>query len=94
MIRRNRFDNRASQSKWRSTNQSINSWVVRSGDIILLDASNTVDLEGGPMKFMWDLNYLEDSDGDGDTRNDVDSTEDIVYLNRKQWHNHGRTNCR
>ena len=54
--------------------------VVRSGDIILLDASNTVDPEGGPMKFMWDLNYLEDSDGDGDTRNDVDSTEDIVYL--------------
>ena len=54
--------------------------VVRSGDIILLDASNTVDPEGGPMKFMWDLNYLEDSDGDGDTRNDIDSTEDIVYL--------------
>ena len=54
--------------------------VVRSGDIIQLDASNTVDPEGGPMKFMWDLNYLEDSDGDGDTRNDVDSTEDIVYL--------------
>ena len=54
--------------------------VVRSGDIILLDASNTFDPEGGPMKFMWDLNYLEDSDGDGDTRNDVDSTEDIVYL--------------
>ena len=54
--------------------------VVRSGDIIQLDASNTVDPEGGPMKFMWDLNYLEDSDGDGDTRNDVDSTEEIVYL--------------
>ena len=54
--------------------------VVRSGDIIQLDASNTVDPEGGPMKFVWDLNYLEDSDGDGDTRNDVDSTEEIVYL--------------
>ena len=54
--------------------------VVRSGDIIQLDASNTVDPEGGPMKFGWDLNYLEDSDGDGDTRNDVDSTEEIVYL--------------
>lgn len=54
--------------------------VVRSGDIIQLDASNTVDPEGGPMKFIWDLNYLEDSDGDGDTRNDVDSTEEIVYL--------------
>lgn len=54
--------------------------VVRSGDIILLDASNTVDPEGGPMEFMWDLNFLEDSDGDGDTRNDIDSTEDMVYL--------------
>ena len=54
--------------------------VVRSGDIIQLDASNTVDPEGGPMKFVWDLNYLEDSDGDGDTRNDVDSTDEIVYL--------------
>ena len=54
--------------------------VVRSGDIIQLDASNTVDPEGGPIKFVWDLNYLEDSDGDGDTRNDVDSTEEIVYL--------------
>ena len=54
--------------------------VVRSGDIILLDASQTIDPEGGPMEFMWDLNYLEDSDGDGDTRNDIDSTEETVYL--------------
>ena len=29
---------------------------------------------------MWDLNFLEDSNGDGDTRNDIDSTENIVYL--------------
>ncbi len=54
--------------------------VVRSGDIILLDASNTIDPEGGTMEYMWDLNFLEDSDGDGDTRNDVDSTEPMVYL--------------
>ena len=54
--------------------------VVRSGDIIQLDASNTVDPEGGPMKFVWDLNYLEDSDGDGDTRNDIDSTEPQTLL--------------
>ena len=53
---------------------------VRSGDIILLNASNTIDPEGGPLQFMWDLNFLEDSDGDGDTRNDVDSTEEMVYL--------------
>ncbi len=54
--------------------------IVRSGDIILLDASKTVDPEGGPMEFMWDLNFLKDSDGDGDTRNDVDSSDEIVYL--------------
>jgi PKD repeat protein len=54
--------------------------VVRSGDIAMLDASQTVDPEGSPMKFMWDLNFLEDSNGDGDTRNDIDSTEEIVYL--------------
>ena len=54
--------------------------VVRSGDIILLDASNTIDPEGGAMEYMWDLNFLEDSNGDGDTRNDVDSTEPMVYL--------------
>ncbi len=54
--------------------------VVRSGDIIQLDASGTIDPEGGPMKFSWDLNFLEDSNGDGDTRNDVDSTEELVYI--------------
>ena len=54
--------------------------VVRSGDIAMLDASQTIDPEGSPLKFMWDLNFLEDSNGDGDTRNDIDSTENIVYL--------------
>ena len=54
--------------------------VVRSGDIAMLDASKTMDPEGSPIKFMWDLNFLEDSNGDGDTRNDIDSTEEIVYL--------------
>ena len=54
--------------------------IVRSGDIVQLDASGTQDPEGGPMKFSWDLNFLEDSNGDGDPRNDVDSTEELVYL--------------
>ena len=54
--------------------------VVRSGDIVLLDASRTADPEGAPMDFTWDLNFLEDSDGDGDARNDIDSTEEMVYL--------------
>ena len=54
--------------------------VVRSGDTVLLDASRTADPEGAPMDFTWDLNFLEDSDGDGDARNDIDSTEEMVYL--------------
>ena len=54
--------------------------VVRSGDIVLLDASNTYDPENGPLKFAWDLNFMEDSDGDGDTRNDVDSVDSRVYI--------------
>jgi len=54
--------------------------VVRSGDIVMLDASGTIDPEGAPLEFTWDLNFLEDSDGDGDARNDIDSTEEVVYL--------------
>lgn len=54
--------------------------VIRAGDIALLDASGTVDPEGAPLTFEWDLNHFEDTDSDGDTRNDIDSTDSIVYL--------------
>ena len=53
---------------------------VRAGDIVLLDASGTTDPENGALSFAWDLNHLEDSDGDGDYRNDLDSSEQMVYI--------------
>ena len=36
---------------------------VRSGDIVLLDASQTVDPEGNQLIFEWDLDFMTDTDG-------------------------------
>ena len=52
----------------------------RAGDSILLDASGSVDPEGSDLKFTWDLDWGVDSDGDGDGRNDIDSSENQVLL--------------
>ena len=52
----------------------------RAGDSILLDASSSVAPEGNNLLFSWDLDWGVDSDGDGDGRYDVDSTENQVLL--------------
>ena len=52
----------------------------RAGDSILLDASGSADPEGNNLLFSWDLDWGVDSDGDGDGRNDIDSSENQVLL--------------
>lgn len=53
---------------------------IRSGDSALLDASGSYDPEGKDLIFEWDLDWSEDSDKDGDPRNDVDATTDSVLV--------------
>lgn len=53
---------------------------VRTNETATIDASNSYDLEGGSIEFLWDLNLGFDSNGDGDPSNDADDNDPAVNV--------------
>ncbi len=49
-----------------------------SGASVELDGTDSIDADGNPLAYQWDLDLAFDSDGDGDPNYDIDSTEPIV----------------
>ncbi len=51
---------------------------ILEGQIATLDGSGSYDPDGTIVNYTWDLDTTVDSDGDGDTTNDIDSTTIVV----------------
>ena len=54
--------------------------AVRTGDVVVMDASSSFDPEGGVLTFQWDFDWSVDSDNDGDPKNDVDMTGSEITI--------------
>ena len=52
--------------------------VIRTGDSVMLDASDSSDPEGGVVGFTWDFDITVDTNNDGDPANDADSINSIT----------------
>ena len=54
--------------------------LVKSGESIVIDASNSYDPEGGIIQYEWDTNLSKDTDKNGNPVDDVDFTEESITI--------------
>ncbi len=54
--------------------------LVKSGESVVIDASNSYDPEGGIIQYEWDTNLSKDTDKNGNPVDDVDFTEESITI--------------